>query len=238
MNNHNKLIANQYNIISKVFDNSRVRIWNNVKQFLLDNQVSNNKSSTLLDCGCGNGKNMIYAQSLGYYSEGFDISNNLLDICKNKGLNVYYQDVLNINADNINKKYNKIISIAVLHHLQTFEEQIVAIKNLYDCLDSNGKLLVSFWSKEKSLDDIEDTNYINNSNIFKNTNNSNNIKSDSRDFVTGPNYVDWKLDKENIIKRYYYIHDYNSIRKLAENINAKYAISWEQQNWFILFSKD
>jgi len=235
MNNHNKLIANQYNIISKVFDNSRVRIWNNVKQFLLDNQVSNNKSSTLLDCGCGNGKNMIYAQSLGYYSEGFDISNNLLDICKNKGLNVYYQDVLNINADNINKKYNKIISIAVLHHLQTFEEQIVAIKNLYDCLDSNGKLLVSFWSKEKSLDDIEDTNYINNSNIFNNTNN---IKSDSRDFVTGPNYVDWKLDKENIIKRYYYIHDYNSIRKLAENINAKYAISWEQQNWFILFSKD
>jgi SAM-dependent methyltransferase len=235
MNNHNKLIANQYNIISKVFDNSRVRIWNNVKQFLLDNQVSNNKSSTLLDCGCGNGKNMIYAQSLGYYSEGFDISNNLLDICKNKGLNVYYQDVLNINADNINKKYNKIISIAVLHHLQTFEEQIVAIKNLYDCLDSNGKLLVSFWSKEKSLDDIEDTNYINNPNIFNNTNNS---KSDSRDFVTGPNYVDWKLDKENIIKRYYYIHDYNSIRKLAENINAKYAISWEQQNWFILFSKD
>ena len=235
MNNHNKLIANQYNIISKVFDNSRVRIWNNVKQFLLDNQVSNNKSSTLLDCGCGNGKNMIYAQSLGYYSEGFDISNNLLDICKNKGLNVYYQDVLNINAVNINKKYNKIISIAVLHHLQTFEEQIVAIKNLYDCLDSNGKLLVSFWSKEKSLDDIEDTNYINNPNIFNNTNNS---KSDSRDFVTGPNYVDWKLDKENIIKRYYYIHDYNSIRKLAENINAKYAISWEQQNWFILFSKD
>jgi 2-polyprenyl-3-methyl-5-hydroxy-6-metoxy-1,4-benzoquinol methylase len=241
MNNHNKLIANQYNIISKVFDNSRVRIWNNVKQFLLDNHVSNNKSSTLLDCGCGNGKNMIYAQSLGYYSEGFDISNNLLDICKNKGLNVYYQDVLNINTVNINKKYNKIISIAVLHHLQTFEEQIVAIKNLYDCLDSNGKLLVSFWSKEKSLDDIEDTNYINNSNIFNNTNNTNNTnnsKSDSRDFVTGPNYVDWKLDKENIIKRYYYIHDYNSIRKLAENINAKYAISWEQQNWFILFSKD
>jgi ubiquinone/menaquinone biosynthesis C-methylase UbiE len=241
MNNHNKLIANQYNIISKVFDNSRVRIWNNVKQFLLDNHVSNNKSSTLLDCGCGNGKNMIYAQSLGYYSEGFDISNNLLDICKNKGLNVYYQDVLTINAVNINKKYNKIRSLAVLHHLQTFEEQIVAIKNLYDCLDSNGKLLVSFWSKEKSLDEIEDTNYINNSNIFNNTNNTNNTnnsKSDSRDFVTGPNYVDWKLDKENIIKRYYYIHDYNSIRKLAENINAKYAISWEQQNWFILFSKD
>jgi SAM-dependent methyltransferase len=174
---------------------------------------------------------MIYAQSLGYHSEGFDISKNLLDICKNKGLNVYYQDVLNMN---VNKKYNKIISIAVLHHLQTFDEQIVAINNLYNCLDSRGKLLISFWSKEKSIQDIEDTNYkdgIAKSSIFKNT------KSDSRDFVVGANYVDWKLDKENIIKRYYYIHDYNSIRKLAENITVNHTITWEQQNWFILFTR-
>jgi cyclopropane fatty-acyl-phospholipid synthase-like methyltransferase len=235
MNNHNKLIANQYNVISKVFDSSRVRIWNNVKIFLLDNETHHNKNNTLLDCGCGNGKNMIYAQSLGYHSEGFDISKNLLDICKNKGLDVYYQDVLNMNAMNVNKKYNKIISIAVLHHLQTFDEQIIAIKNLYNCLDSHGKLLVSFWSKEKSIQDIEDINYKNGiakTCVFKN------IKSDSRDFVVGANYVDWKLDKENIIKRYYYIHDYNSIRKLAENINVKHTISWEQQNWFILFIKE
>ena len=235
MNNHNKLIANQYNVISKVFDSSRVRIWNNVKIFLLDNETYHNKNNTLLDCGCGNCKNMIYAQSLGYHSEGFDISKNLLDICKNKGLDVYYQDVLNMNTMNVNKKYNKIISIAVLHHLQTFDEQIVAIKNLYNCLDSHGKLLVSVWSKEKSIQDIEDTNYkdgIAKTSTFKNT------KSDSRDFVVGANYVDWKLDKENIIKRYYYIHDYNSIRKLAENINAKHTISWEQQNWFILFTKE
>jgi 2-polyprenyl-3-methyl-5-hydroxy-6-metoxy-1,4-benzoquinol methylase len=237
MNNHNKLIASQYNIISKVFDNSRVRIWNNVKQFLLDDGYATDataRTNTLLDCGCGNGKNMIYAQSLGYHSDGFDISNNLLDICKNKGLNVYYQDVLNLKA---NKKYNKIISIAVLHHLQTFEEQVAAIKILCDCLDNNGKLLVSFWSKEKTLEDIkeyrqgrQDSQGI--------TANDVRSKSDSRDFVSGPNYVSWKLDRENIIQRFYYIHDYKSIQELAKNINVKYTISWEQQNWFILFTKD
>ena len=242
MNNHNKLIASQYNIISKVFDNSRVRIWNNVKQFLIDDGDANRirNTNTLLDCGCGNGKNMIYAQSLGYHSEGFDISNNLLDICKNKGLDVYYQDVLNLK---ITKKYNKIISIAVLHHLQTFEEQIAAIKILCDCLDNNGKLLVSFWSKEKTLEDIkeyridcqgsqggQDSPGI--------TANDVRSKSDSRDFVAGPNYVSWKLDRENIIQRFYYIHDYKSIQELAKNINVKYTISWEQQNWFILFTKN
>lgn len=238
MNSHNKLIASQYNLISKVFDNSRVRIWNNVKQFLLEDPVRT--ANTLLDCGCGNGKNMIYAQSLGYHSEGFDISNNLLDICKNKGLNVYYQDVLNLKA---NKKYNKIISIAVLHHLQTFEEQIAAIKILCDCLDNNGKLLVSFWSKEKNLEDIKE--YLQDGKGGQDSQASQALivhdvrsKSDSRDFVSGPNYVSWKLDRENIIQRFYYIHDYKSIQELAKNINVKYTISWEQQNWFILFTKD
>jgi SAM-dependent methyltransferase len=250
MNNHNKLIASQYNIISKVFDNSRVRIWNNVKQFLLDNRyaadagdAAGSKTNTLLDCGCGNGKNMIYAQSLGYHSEGFDISNNLLDICKNKGLNVYYQDVLNLN---ITKKYNKIISIAVLHHLQTFEEQVAAIKILCDCLDNNGKLLVSFWSKEKTLEDIkeyridcQDSQGSQGGQGHQGiTANDVRSKSDSRDFVAGPNYVSWKLDRENIIQRFYYIHDYKSIQELAKNINVKYTISWEQQNWFILFTKN
>jgi len=210
MNVHNKLIASQYNIISKVFDNSRVRIWNNVKQFLLDDQ--GRTANTLLDCGCGNGKNMIYAQSLGYHSEGFDISDNLLDI----------------------KKYNKIISIAVLHHLQTFEEQIAAIKILCDCLDNNGKLLVSFWSKEKTLEDIKEYRKDGQALIVPDVRS----KSDSRDFVLGPNYVSWKLDRENIIQRFYYIHDYKSIQELAKNINVKYTISWEQQNWFILFTKD
>ena len=246
MNTHNKLIASQYNIISKVFDSSRVRIWNNVKQFLLDkdnikikhNNIDN--TNTLLDCGCGNGKNMIYAQSLGYHCVGFDISNNLLDICKNKGLNVYYQDVLNLKNNN---KYNKIISIAVLHHLQTLEEQIAAIKNLCDCLDNNGKLLVSFWSKEKTLEDIKE--YRKDGQDDQDSQDSQALivpdvrsKSDCRDFVSGPNYVTWKLDRENIIKRFYYIHDYKSIRELAKNINVKYTISWEQQNWFILFTKD
>jgi SAM-dependent methyltransferase len=247
MNNHNKLIASQYNIISKVFDNSRVRIWNNVKQFLLDDgdaadagDATASRTNTLLDCGCGNGKNMIYAQSLGYHSDGFDISNNLLDICKNKGLNVYYQDVLNLN---ITKKYNKIISIAVLHHLQTFEEQVAAIKILCDCLDNNGKLLVSFWSKEKTLEDIKE--YRIDCQGGQGSQDSPGItandvrsKSDSRDFVVGPNYVSWKLDRENIIQRFYYIHDYKSIQELAKNINVKYTISWEQQNWFILFTKN
>jgi 2-polyprenyl-3-methyl-5-hydroxy-6-metoxy-1,4-benzoquinol methylase len=214
MNTHNKKIANQYDLIYKSFDTSRVRIWNNVKLFL----SNYNENDTLLDCGCGNGKNMIYANNLGYNCDGYDISKKLLDICISKNLNVYYSDVLNMNLD---KKYDKIISIAVLHHLETFDEQVLAINNLLKCLKDNGTLLVSFWSKEKKFNDT---------NIDKNQN-------DYRNFNNGANYVDWKLDKNNVIKRYYYIHDYDSILKLVKQINVKYIITWELQNWFIIFYK-
>ena len=192
-------------LLLAIFDKDNIKIKHNN----IDN------TNTLLDCGCGNGKNMIYAQSLGYHCVGFDISNNLLDICKNKGLNVYYQDVLNLKNNN---KYNKIISIAVLHHLQTLEEQIAAIKNLCDCLDNNGKLLVSFWSKEKTFDDIKEHEgcIITGESIGVTVNNIKS-KSDCRDFISGPNYVNWKLDRENIIQRFYYIHDYKSIQELAKN---------------------
>ena len=212
MNIHNNIIAKQYDLISDSFDNSRVRIWNTVKQFLNDY----NENDTLLDCGCGNGKNMIYANNIGYNSEGFDISNSLLKICIKKNLNVYYYDVLNFNST---KKYNKILAIAILHHLETEKEQKNAIINLLNSLYKNGTLLISFWSKEKN---------INNENYLKN-------KIDYRDFQNGANYVKWKLTPDNFINRFYYIHDYNSITELAKSIGYNYIITWELQNWFILF---
>ncbi len=120
-------------------------------------------------------------------------------------------------------KYDKILSIAVLHHLENEEMQKQAINNLLECLNQNGELLVSFWSKEKTF----------NTTTLKKT------EKDYRNFNIGPNLVDWKL-KDNTIKRFYYIHDYDSILALANNINSKnsninFSLYWELQNWFIHF---
>ena len=216
MNKHNSNIADQYDIISESFDNSRIRIWNNVKIFL--NNDNNNDNKYLLDCGCGNGKNMVYAKTLGYKCKGFDISNNLINLFKKKNLDVYYADIL----DNKNDfKYDKILAIAILHHLENEQLQKIAILNMLNKLNNNGKLLLSFWSQEKNYD---------NSKLKKNI-------LDYREFKTGVNYVKWKLDKNNIIERFYYIHNYNTIINLANSIGYRYEINWELQNWFILFYK-
>lgn len=217
---HNKNIEALYDLISIDFDISRVRIWNKVKEFLNDADLSiNNK---LLDVGTGNSKNYIYAKNLGYHCIGTDISNNLINICINKGLNVYKKDILELKNTDYGK-FNKIICIAVIHHLETIELQKLAIINMINCLYDDGELLVSVWSIEKY--DVFDDNI----NIYEKN------KKDYRDFTLGANYVDWKY-KKDVIKRFYYIHNYDTFNnifiELQEILPISYTISWEKQNWF------
>ena len=221
-------IEEQYNKIAVRFDTSRRRIWNNVKKFLLNSDI--NIKEKLLDAGCGNGKNSLYAMSNNYEVTGIDISNNLLEICLKKGINVYYKNIIELE---INDQYDKCICIAVIHHINSIELQCDAIVRMINSLKYKGELLISIWSYEKcnilSINDNED-------NMLKNEN-------DYRDFEIGHNYIDWKLEgiSNEIVKRYYYIHDYNSFKNLIEMvkniINIEYIITWEKQNWFCKISK-
>jgi SAM-dependent methyltransferase len=202
-------IAQQYDNISKDFDRSRIRIWNAVKDFLP--AIKDNLK--LLDAGCGNGKNMIYAINQGYITRGFDISNNLLEISRKKNLDVYYNNILDINDD----LYDKIICIAVIHHINDVNKQKEAIINLINQLVLRGELLISVWSYEIILDKERKNN--------KQLN-------DYRNFIVGHNFFKWN----NKCDRYYYIHDYNSfsllIKSVSEECNISYEITYEKQNWF------
>lgn len=209
---HNKEIAKQYDIISLEFDDTRIRVWNTVKNFLMNKE---NKYERLLDAGVGNGKNLIFANKYGYDCIGFDISNNLINICNNKGLNVHKQDILHITPRTYGL-FDKIICIAVIHHLESIDIQKKALINLIKCLYTDGKLLLSVWSLEMY---------------------DKNDKSDYRNFTIGKNIVKWKAkNKTYEIGRFYYIHNYetfyNMIKDIANIIPIKYNISWEKQNWF------
>ena len=209
-------IANQYDIIAHKFDKSRVRIWNNVKKFIEDNDILN--TNKLLDAGCGNGKNSLYAKQFNYDVTSFDISSELIKICKDKGLNIHYNNILDCD-DNLMNIYDKCICIAVIHHIDSMELQCKAIINLLNYLKNKGELLISVWSYEKN----DELNY--------------------REFhQIGHNYIEW--DKEPV-KRYYYIHDKESFINLIEMVENNidgfqidYEITWERQNWFCKIVKN
>ena len=216
---HNKNIERQYDAISYEFDTTRTRIWTSVQDFLKKHQYISIYPKTLLDVGVGNGKNIIFANSLQYDCIGIDISNNLLDICKKKDIRVRNKDVLNL--DESFGKFDTIISIATIHHLENIDVQKQAIINMIDCLKNNGHLLISVWSHE-----IFDS-------IGKN-------KNDYRKFNVGCNLVEWNSKNSNgdfkSINRFYYIHNYDSFQKMFQDIAKvkpiSYEIKWEKQNWF------
>jgi len=214
---HNEYVETQYDKISEEFDTTRIRIWTSVQEFLLKHSENDNK--TLLDVGVGNGKNIVFAKQHNYDCIGIDISNKLLEICRNKSLKVVKKDVLNLNKTF--GTFDTIICIAMIHHLEDIAIQKRAIENMIDCLNNGGNLLISVWSKE----------------IFNKSE-----KRDYRDFDVGPNIVKWNSkDGQNQIDRFYYIHDYASFNKMFEDIATRvsfsYEITWEKQNWFCEIKK-
>ena len=69
---------------------------------------------------------------------GCDFSESLVNICKDKGLNVILGDILNIPFKN--DQFDYTICIAVIHHLSENEKRKKAIEELIRVTKKNGKV--------------------------------------------------------------------------------------------------
>ena len=168
------------------FDVSRVRIWKCVRDFT----SSLVKNSTVLDVGCGNGKNVKYLLDNDIKAYGIDFSEKLVEVCKRKKLDVKVGNALKIPFDD--NSFDNIISIAVIHHLQKEEERIKAINEMIRVCKNNGKILISVWAVEQSGQEVQ-----------------------NRTFVYGDNLVKWENDE-----RYYFIYDEEHIKEFVKNFNV------------------
>ena len=168
------------------FDVSRVRIWKCVKEFT----STLVKNSTVLDVGCGNGKNVKYLLDNGINAYGIDFSEKLVKVCKRKKLDVKVGNALDIPFDD--NSFDNVISIAVIHHLQKEEDRIKAINEMIRVCKNNGKILISVWAVEQSGQEVQ-----------------------NRTFVYGDNLVKWEDDE-----RYYFIYDEEHIKEFVKNFNV------------------
>ena len=132
-----------YNQNYKRFDTSRYSVWLEVKKFFekIPTEIK------VLDAGCGNGKNMIYLQNKGISVKGIDFSEKLLQICRNKNLDVEEADIRHLPfPDN---SFDYVISIAVIHHLSKESDRHKAIKEMLRVCKPGGKVLFSTWASEQ-----------------------------------------------------------------------------------------
>jgi len=194
-----KNVKNVYNNIADEFDDSRYRPWSCVESFLDDVP----SCSIIGDIGCGNGKNMLYRSDCINY--GCDFSEKLVEICKNKKLNVIEGDILNIPFED--NSFDYTICIAVIHHLSSEDKRKRAIEELKRVTKSDGKILILVWAFEQEPDS-------------------------KRQFTEQDNMIDWRDKKGNLLgKRYYYVFKENELESLVDKTDLIIKSFYEKSNW-------
>uniref|UniRef100_A0A6C0HVM2 Methyltransferase type 11 domain-containing protein n=1 Tax=viral metagenome TaxID=1070528 RepID=A0A6C0HVM2_9ZZZZ len=172
-----------YENIANNFSDKRGTNWDWIDSFI--NTI--NYNSSILDIGCGNGRNMKYPN---YNFYGIDNCSKFVEMAKEVSKNVYLSDMTNLPFED--NYFDAIISIASFHHLSTTERRIECLKEMHRVLKPGGKILLSIWS----------------------INQSHNKKLNNQ-FTFGDNIVPFKNNKGDIIgNRYYYIFQLNEIYNL------------------------
>lgn len=205
---YNEQIKHFYNEVADYFNVSRVRIWTCVKIFL-DSFQSN---SLLLDVGCGNGKNMLYRKDL--FFKGIDFSIKLVEICKNKNLDVQESTMTKIPFNN--NTFDGIIMIASYHHLSTDLERKETLNEIYRILKKGGRVLIVVWAMEQQ-------------------------KDSKFNFTKSEELVSWNSIKNNkIYYRYYHIYSKDELVKEINKLKPEFILEYEyleKGNWIVCLKK-
>jgi ubiquinone/menaquinone biosynthesis C-methylase UbiE len=199
-------ISNVYNNIANDFSNTRHKTWPSVAKF-----IDTFKETDLnADIGCGNGKNMIY-KPLKF--KGMDICDEFIKICKERELDVIKGNILSIPFES--NMFDNIISIAVVHHLSSREERILAIKELFRICKYSGKFMIYVWAFIQPIES-------------------------KRQFKTQDEMVPFKKVNGEVHYRYYHLYKENELEEEVNSsgISFKHIESgYERGNYYVIITK-
>lgn len=134
---------NDYNLIAEDFSMTRGSIWPETKS-LFDKYFF--PGEKVLDLGCGNGRYFEYLKEKKVNYFGVDNSEKLIEIAKARYPEADFQvtDALNLPfSDNF---FDKVISIAVFHHIPSEELRISFLNEAKRILKPEGFLILTVWN--------------------------------------------------------------------------------------------
>lgn len=108
------------------------------------------KPGKLLDIGCGHANSTLPFAQAGFSCHAIDISTKMLKLAKQytkkHGAKIVFKkgDLLKIT---FKEKFDYIISIAVLHHLDSEEKRLKALKEIKRLLKPKGKFFLTVWNQ-------------------------------------------------------------------------------------------
>lgn len=140
-----------YNKIAEEFSSKRRFMWRDLKP-LLDYTTLGDR---VLDLGCGNGRLFQALKDKHIEYLGVDNSEKLIEIARSKyaalGAKFQLADALNLSL--LDNSFDKIYSIAVLHHIPSKEFRLQFLKEAKRVLKPNGLLILTVWKlvQKKSI---------------------------------------------------------------------------------------
>lgn len=198
-------VYDTYQLISSEFDKSRHHIWPCVRDFLDKAHIG----QSLLEIGCGNGKNLLYRREE-LNGIGIDLVPNFVRICQEKGLRAMEGSAIDLPFND--EVFDNCISVAVFHHLASEERRIKALKEMVRVMKTGGRGMIVCWAYEQD--------------------NSENNK----ELCLGDQYIGWRGRAGG--ERYYYCYDREGFEKYTSNISVlESRIWWQKGNWVLEFTK-
>lgn len=205
-----------YDNIADNFSDTRRTVWTGVQSYLQSIPIG----STGLELGCGNGKNMVYAQELGLNINGIDTCFKFIKSCRKLGLHVTKGNA--IIQQYPDYQYDFIISIAVFHHISTELGRNTALLNMINMLKNGGSGLITVWAVEQD-------------------------RESKKKFIAGDNTVIWNKPEDIDGKRtyiqyerFYYVYTKEMMEKYMNQYDSYIRIDNlynEKGNWFCEFTK-
>ena len=142
------MVADFYDEIALDFHRTRRALWPGVVKFL----KGLGSGSRILDVGCGNGK-YLSLRAVDCEVHGCDKCKELVEIAgaNHPGASVVYGDGLE-GLPYADESFDAVMSIAVVHHLETVDDRMKFIREMMRVLKPGGVMFVSVWALEARKD--------------------------------------------------------------------------------------
>lgn len=131
-----------YNLIAEDFSRTREKPLPEIK-FLFDNYLISGER--VLDLGCGNGRYFQFFAEKNVDYFGVDSSEKLIEIAKRRHPEGKFQLAEALHLPFPNNFFDKIYSIAVLHHIPSKDFRLQFLKETHRILKSKGLLILTIW---------------------------------------------------------------------------------------------
>jgi ubiquinone/menaquinone biosynthesis C-methylase UbiE len=130
-----------YNLISDQFSSTRYSVWPELSS--LGEYIK--EGDKILDLGCGNGRMLEFLKGKNVDYIGVDNSEKLINIARDKHPSINFQVADALNLTFPDNSFDKIISIAVLHHIPSDDFREKFIKEAKRVLKPGGLLIITVW---------------------------------------------------------------------------------------------